>query len=139
MSDFRDVGEFHRKFGLTFTEPPQLIEGELVQFRLKFLREELEELEEAYADEDLPRIADALVDLVYVALGTAHLHRLPWEDLWNAVQRANMLKERAQRASDSKRGSTYDVVKPKGWQPPDLAAVLAQHGWQLIRGGKGRP
>jgi hypothetical protein len=43
---------------------------------------------------DLPKIADALVDLVYVALGTAHLHRLPWEALFTEVQRANVTKER---------------------------------------------
>lgn len=133
MSNFHDVGLFHQKFGLenvTYSEVnPRLISNELVKFRLEFLKEELVELAEAYGDAHLPRIADALVDLVYVALGTAHLHGLPWDDLFAAVHQANMRKTRAQRPSDSARGSTFDVVKPPSWQPPDILAVLQKYGY----------
>jgi len=107
MSDFfKDVGDFHAKFGLdhvmcnreeTCASPgpdPRQISAELREFRLIFLEEELRELREAYTAEDLPGIADALVDLVYVALGTAHLHGFPFDELWAEVQRANMAKER---------------------------------------------
>lgn len=44
--------------------------------------------------------------------------------VWKDVQRANMSKERALRAEDSKRGSTWDVIKPKGWTAPDPQAVI---------------
>ena len=107
MSDFfKDVGDFHAKFGLdhvmcnreeTCASPgpdPRQISAELREFRLIFLEEELNELRQAYADQDLPGIADALVDLVYVALGTAHLHGFPFDELWAVVQEANMAKER---------------------------------------------
>lgn len=50
-----------------------------------------------------------------------------WVDLWSDVQRANMSKERALRASDSKRGSTYDVIKPVGWIPPQTEEIIAKH------------
>lgn len=50
-----------------------------------------------------------------------------WVELWADVQRANMSKERAVRASDSKRGSTYDVIKPAGWVPPQTEAIIAKH------------
>lgn len=50
-----------------------------------------------------------------------------WQDLWNDVQRANMSKERALKATDSKRGSTYDVIKPEGWLPPQTDAIIARH------------
>lgn len=47
-----------------------------------------------------------------------------WNKLWDDVQRANMSKERALKASDSKRGSTWDVVKPKGWIPPRTEEIV---------------
>lgn len=132
MSDFGDVGDFHRKFDLLTTSKerrPTLISKELQEFRVKFLEEELAELKEGYELEDLPKIADALVDLVYVALGTAHLHGLPWASLFAEVQRANMQKVRATRAEDSTRGSTFDVVKPPGWKAPAIMECLLIHNW----------
>jgi predicted HAD superfamily Cof-like phosphohydrolase len=50
-----------------------------------------------------------------------------WDELWADVQRANMSKERALREADSKRGSTYDVIKPAGWVPPQTEAIIARH------------
>jgi hypothetical protein len=50
-----------------------------------------------------------------------------FEDLWDDVQRANMAKERALRPEDSKRGSVYDVIKPKGWIAPDGAMIVAKY------------
>ena len=80
--------------------------------------------------QDLPKIADALVDLVYVALGTAHLHGLPWSELFHEVQRANITKERAAAdGSNSARKSALDVVKPAGWTGPDIINVLMAAGW----------
>jgi len=44
--------------------------------------------------------------------------------LWNEVQRANMSKVRASSESQSKRGSSLDVIKPEGWRGPDIQGVL---------------
>lgn len=127
---FQDVGDFHRKFDLV-THPEQLpvtLPLDVFEFRRKFLHEELTELEEAYVENDLPGFLDALVDLVYVALGTAHLAGLPFNQAWDAVHRANMLKERASTADDprSTRKHAMDIVKPAGWEPPDIANVIRQ-------------
>ena len=154
MSIFDDVGDFHEKFDLPrspadvslnnqghglhrwlvetgMATPPSIdIPQELIDFRLKFLHEELKEIEEGYASGDLEQVADGLVDLIYVALGTAHLHRLPFDRLFDEVQRANMRKVRAASSSDSKRGSSYDVVKPEGWTKPNIIAILESHGWK---------
>jgi hypothetical protein len=35
-----------------------------------------------------------------------------------------MKKVRAQAAEDSKRMSKFDVVKPEGWTPPNLADIF---------------
>lgn len=132
-TDFNLVGSFHRKFGLPIageSADPHVISRDVAAFRWRFLMEEMGELLTAMNRDDLPGIADALVDLVYVALGTAHYYGLPWEDLFAEVQRANMTKERAASdGSNSKRSSALDVIKPPGWQPPQLAPILERYGW----------
>jgi len=67
---------------------------------------------------------DSLIDLVYFTLGTVHAHRFPFEKGWRRVHRANMLKKRVERASESKRGSLFDVVKPEGWEAPVLDDLI---------------
>jgi hypothetical protein len=103
VNDFEKVGLFHQKFGVRHASifrpedsgpAPRLLSPEEAKFRIKFLREELEEFEEGVREGDLAKCADALVDLVYVALGTAHMQMLPWDELFAEVQRANMTKER---------------------------------------------
>lgn len=131
---FDDVGRFHEKFQLentTFYPPgPREPHEEVLDFRLKFLEEELQEFREGMDEMDHAQMFDALIDLVYVALGTAHFLGYPWREGWNLVQAANMNKVRAQAdASDSKRGSSFDVVKPEGWQPPDIQGLLEKYGW----------
>ena len=130
MSNFADVGRFHQKFGLpTFgwTRATSLLDPETLRFRVEFLREELNEFIEAAEAEDAAGMFDALVDLVYVAMGTAHLAGFPWEAGWSLVQRANMAKVRATSASESKRNSSLDVVKPEGWTAPDIAGAIEHH------------
>lgn len=121
---FGDVTEFHKKFGLQYEGPPRELPGELAAFRIDFLQEELVEYNTATNERNLEKQLDALVDLVYVALGTAHLQGFDFNAAWRRVHAANMLKIRAEKKEDSKRGSTYDVVKPEGWQPPDLSDLV---------------
>ena len=128
-SNYDDVKVFHFAMGLPLPGSPQLLDRETRKFREKFMHEELDEFHGACANYDLAGAADALVDLVYVAMGTAAMMGLPWQELWDEVQRANMAKQRAlPDGSDSKRGSSLDVVKPMGWQPPDIKGVLRKHG-----------
>lgn len=127
-SNFDDVGAFHEKFGLPVSgsgQVPRTISDALLDFRQKFLQEELDEFVEASTISDDAKMFDALLDLVYVAMGTAHLLNYPWQAGWDEVQQANMAKVRAARdGSDSKRGSSWDIVKPDGWTAPDLENLL---------------
>jgi predicted HAD superfamily Cof-like phosphohydrolase len=124
LSNYEEVAAFHEKFGLTYNGKPRLLDSMTVRFRLKFLEEELMEFRVSAISDDMPGMADALIDLVYVAMGTAYTMGLPWQPLWNEVQRANMSKVRASSADESKRGSSLDVVKPEGWKGPDIEGVL---------------
>lgn len=143
-SDFDNVGQFHEKFGLPIAGgSPTTISDDAALFRLKFMLEELIEIADGYGyhltgdfvkvdeQQDLPKIADGLVDLVYVALGTAHLHSFPWSALFKEVQRANLSKERATHDGDkrSTRAHQLDVVKTKDFQPPNIVEVLMRAGW----------
>jgi len=123
-----DVARFHMRFGLSAPAVPQLLRPDAFAFRVQFMQEELTEYVEACRRGDMADAADALVDLVYVVLGTMYLHGFPFDALWDEVQACNMRKVRAADASQSKRGSSLDVVKPPGWEPPRIAQILARHG-----------
>jgi predicted HAD superfamily Cof-like phosphohydrolase len=129
MSEFNDVKLFHQKFGmLVHDKPVHLTKRKLLE-RLNFLREELAELEHGILTQDLAEIADALVDLVYVAKGTAVQLGLPWKELWDDVQRANMTKERGV----GKRGNKVDCIKPAGWVGPKTLKLLEEAGYVQVR------
>lgn len=128
---FADVGDFHRKFGLPTADSgaPRFLPGHAERFRIKFMHEELAEFEKACEEADMPGALDALVDIIYVALGTAHLMGLPFDQAWAIVHDANMKKVRAASKDESKRRHALDVVKPPGWTPPDHSGILAWAGW----------
>lgn len=130
-----DIEEFHNKFGITQSEVPGFHSPEMMEFRLKFLQEELNEFGDAVAAEDLTKAFDALIDLVYVALGTAYSCNFPFEDGWEHVHDANMLKQRVKKKSASKRDSEYDIIKPKGWVSPEtmLTVMLLEKRYQYER------
>lgn len=120
MTDlYRDIAAFHEKFKLApVSGSPGSLAPEVVAFRIGFMKEELAEFEKAVVSGDAEGQLDALVDLVYVALGTAYLSRFPFVTAWERVHYANMQKVRAEKAEDSKRGASFDVVKPLGWKAP---------------------
>ncbi len=129
MNNFTDVVAFHEKYKVPCAAQPSLLDEITTAYRVNFMQEELNEFLSSYNQNDLEGCADALVDLVYVAMGTAVIMGLPWEQLWKEVQRANMEKRLAKPdGSDSKRGSPLDVIKPPGWVGPDHSAALAGAG-----------
>jgi len=129
----QDVIHFHQKFGVPVATEPSFLNCEAYAFRVKFMQEELDEFREAHSTGDMHGAADALVDLVYVVQGTAHMMGLPWPLLWSEVQRANITKVRATDASQSKRGTALDVIKPPGWVAPDHTAALGKGPWPTLR------
>lgn len=118
--ELEDVRDFHNKFLVPMSPEPAFLDDAAHQYRSKFLQEELDEFGEAFIEKDLAKAGDALIDLVYVALGTALMMGLPWQQMWPLVQTANMAKRLAKPdGSDSKRNNPLDVIKPEGWTAPD--------------------
>ena len=124
----QDVQKFHEKFGEP--EPPGKVHAldlERSEFVIVTLKEEIQEFTEALYNEDVHGQVDALMDLIYFAAGGLyHMGVLPAQgaQIWRRIHIANMLKTRALKPEDSKRGSTLDVVKPEGWTPPNFTNLI---------------
>lgn len=121
---FDDVAAFHQKFNLEPTDQPDFPYEEIWKLKNRHMQEELDEIRAACLTGDLEQYFDGLIDLVYVTLGAAYLAGLPFNEGFRRVHEANMKKIRAMKPEDSKRGSTYDIVKPAGWQAPSLDDLL---------------
>ena len=128
LDHFEAVGAFHAKFDLPMFDktPIGFPTPDVVKFRIDFLKEELVEFCIACAEGDLAKAIDALVDMDYVILGTAHMFGVNFPDHFQEVHKANMQKERARGVNDprSTRAHALNVVKPFGWKPPDHGPII---------------
>ncbi len=89
-----DVAEFHNTFDLPVLDDPTIPSSERCDLRINLLQEELNELKDAIADNDLVEIADALSDLQYVLSGAVLEFGLStkFKLLFDEVHRSNMSK-----------------------------------------------
>lgn len=118
------VEDFNREVvALPIPETPQVIGPERQSWANAALQEELTEFNEAIDAGDVLEAADALIDLVYFALGRLVEMGVPAIAVMDEVQRANMDKEQGEL---SKRPGSmgHDAIKPAGWQAPDHAWLL---------------
>jgi predicted HAD superfamily Cof-like phosphohydrolase len=125
---YSQIKEFNGKFDFGTPEYPTDISIPMELYRLGLLKEEVIEYEEAVDGlaicpnpQDRTKLLDAMVDIIYVVMGTAMMHGFDLEEAFNRVHQANMAKVRAQVGTQSKRGSHFDVIKPPGWEAPDLS------------------
>lgn len=121
----QDVENFQRD--ITGIEPagsPTLVSEEYVLARANFMSEEVHEFVDAATQGDIVGAADALTDVIYVAVGTALTMGIPLDKVWDVVHTANMKKVKGM----TKRGIANDAVKPAGWVGPEMAiaAILAR-------------
>ncbi len=122
---FGDVSRFHVKFEQGYSGGPRELPQDEQKFRITCLEEELSEYLKAVKERDLEGQFDALIDLIYFALGTAYRCGFPFPQGWARIQQKNMLKVLASEENPSRRGfMKHDVVKPAGWTPPDLSDLV---------------
>jgi predicted HAD superfamily Cof-like phosphohydrolase len=93
-SPLNDVAKFHRTFHLPVLDTPAIPGEDRCALRINLLQEELDELKQAIADQDITGVADALSDLQYVLSGAILEFGLghKFKDLFEEVQRSNMSK-----------------------------------------------
>ena len=113
----KDIADMHAKFGVN--EKVRNFDAEKLQkfleFRIKFLQEELDEMKTATHAED---VVDALIDLAVVAIGTLDAFDIDAHEAWNRVHQANMAKEVGVKASRPNPLGLPDLIKPAGWTAP---------------------
>ena len=89
-----DVAAFHRTFKHPIVASPQLPAAARCELRVSLIAEELKELQEAIAANDIVEVADALCDIQYVLAGAVLEFGLgdSFKALFDEVQRSNMSK-----------------------------------------------
>ncbi|WP_248255713.1 bifunctional GNAT family N-acetyltransferase/nucleoside triphosphate pyrophosphohydrolase family protein [Georgenia sp. EYE_87] len=143
------VRQFHDTYALPVVTDPPSVDRDRVHMRMALVAEELAELVEAVYGEaagaeisaaftravaaddgtrDTVEAADALGDLTYVIYGMALECGIPLEDVLAEIQASNLSK----LGQDGKPIYREDgkVLKGPGFFPPDIAGVLARHGYR---------
>lgn len=149
-----DVHEFMAAFGQALPSRPQWPDEKTMDLRVKLKAEELVEwlrdsgyecigrigrtyerdgkefflqvysFDQMESDSrSLPKSADALIDDLYVTFGALLAMGIDMWPLWREVHAKNMAK---------KGGPVVDgkQMKPAGWTPPDIDALLRKQGWE---------
>jgi predicted HAD superfamily Cof-like phosphohydrolase len=96
MSNFDKVVDFNKTFNVkTFDKPFTSVFSEypdIVELRMKLIREEVEELEQAVKAQDMKETIDALSDILYVVYGMGDALGIDLDNTFNMVHRSNMSK-----------------------------------------------
>jgi phosphoribosyl-ATP pyrophosphohydrolase len=120
MSPEQMLREFHASKAIHGSLMPQQPTVDIPDWvrvlRWKLLTEEFRELGEADAAGDIVKIADAIADIVYVLVGTAVVHGIPFDAVFAEVHRSNMTKHNT--PAEAK------LVKGPDYEPPDIAHIL---------------
>jgi predicted HAD superfamily Cof-like phosphohydrolase len=124
---FLQVRAFHKAFGHPFKDSPTMLEPERVTPRAKWMREEIQEFEDA---ETIVDQADAMIDLIYFALGTLVEMGVMPQSLMDIVHYdGNMSKMHTDEDGQMfvRMNEDGKVVKPEGWVAPEplLEAEIA--------------
>lgn len=92
---------------------------EFLEFRFKFLQEELNEGLKAIGEKNPKEIVDSLIDMIVVAVGTLDLYDVDFPTAWYEVLKANMSKQVGVKEGRPNPHGLPDLIKPPGFINPD--------------------
>ncbi|MBQ2634958.1 MAG: hypothetical protein IJF88_10335 [Oscillospiraceae bacterium] len=119
--EWESVREFQISFGHPIADQPHVMDQDRALKRYKWMKEEIDEFLDA--GDDIVEQADAMIDLIYFALGTLVEMGIKPDKLFKIVHQANMSK----LWSDGK--PHYDIdgktIKPPTWKDPHHELELA--------------
>jgi predicted HAD superfamily Cof-like phosphohydrolase len=128
LSNAEKVREFHERIGEAPPVVPSYPDERLLALRRKLIEEEHEEVMEALdrlaaatPEERDRRFAAAvheLADLLYVTYGALVWFGIDADEVFAEVHGANLRKTAGPKREDGKQ------LKPPGWRPADVAAVI---------------
>ena len=122
MNVFRDQEKFMKACD-------QSITGDQAQFDMycALIEEEHTELKQALADNNDVETLDALIDILVVTIGAIHSAGWDAEGAWKEVMATNFAKINKATGKVRKR-EDGKVLKPQGWEPPNLKPFLKKPG-----------
>ena len=125
-SNAQQVRDFHLMAGGDTPSQPTIPPVEILDLRQKLIDEEYAEVTEALSQlrtgktADLAPLMQELADLLYVTYGAMVTCGVDADAIFAEVHRANMEKANGPRRVDGK------LLKPPGWQPPNIRGLLRQ-------------
>jgi len=118
-----DMYHMHKKFGVHEWVKKNKDNKELMrkflEFRVRFLQEELEETRKAVEESDAEEIVDGLIDLCVVAIGTLDAFGVDPYKAWDEVLKANLAKEVGVKPERPNPMGLPDLIKPDDWEAPN--------------------
>ena len=118
------VEAFMRAGGQTTSIIPEVPDTPIAERRIEMLREEVNELEDAVADIDIVEYADAIADIIYVALGAAVEAGIDIEPVIEEVIDSNNSKIDWQSAQPWARHGNGKIAKDEHYRAPDIRSII---------------
>lgn len=119
---FLDVMNFNRNVLDISPRPPGPQVKDEFELSIHQLKEEIEEIEQAYQQGDFIGVLDGLIDLEYFLLGIFFkngINEPTHADLFDAVHQANLLKKQGTKAGREGYDAA-DAIKPDSWVNPEI-------------------
>jgi len=115
------VLEFQKAFSVDCPAKPLMLKNPRARLRQKLLQEEVKELSEA---KNIVAASDAMCDILYILLGTAHEYGVAdrMEMLFDEVHGSNMSKLGIDKKPRFRKDGK--VLKQKGYRKPKLKPIL---------------
>ena len=118
------VKDFMWAGGQTIRIVPEVPDPPIAERRIGMLREEVNELEDSVADIDIVEYADAVADIIYVALGAAVEAGIDIEPVIEEVIDSNNSKIDWQSAQPWARHGNGKIAKDEHYRAPDIRSII---------------
>lgn len=123
---YKDVQDFHKEVMQDKLPIFPIIPSEKYKnLRATLIIEEVKETMRALTNNDLAGLADGIADSIVVLLGTAVTCGIDMRPIWDVVHSSNMAKKGGKLRADGK------MMKPDGWQPPDVQLEIIKQTYGL--------
>lgn len=117
-----EVALFQEACGQKVHRKLTLEDHEQATLYMELIREEAQELKDAFENKDFAEMADGAADLIWVVLGLCNSVGIPINPVWREITLSNMSKipsdGRVIRREDGK------ILKPDSYFPPNIEKVL---------------
>lgn len=117
------VGDFHRQFEAPVLASPEIPDSDRCALKIRLIQEELNEINDAIADNNMIEVKDGVADLLYVTFGLINEFGLVdcIGQIFDEVHRSNMTKacstyEIAEKTVEfyKSKDNTESYIKPVG-------------------------